>query len=150
MTPHELVAKLTTLGVSLEVRGGRLRASPKSRITTSLDEALKVQAKALIALLNAARSNDDDGCPVHWLHIPVMPPKGRSVITQSEDGQGLGYRVKLFEQWYIVRFCPHISESHVEVVCTTPKRRMFADLHEFYRWAWAENFYANLTYKSLN
>jgi hypothetical protein len=150
MTPHELVAELTALGVSLEVRGGRLRASPKSRITTDLDAALRIQAKALVTLLEPSRTDSNEGCPSHWLHIPMLPPKGDKAITQTDDGQGLRYRVKLFGVWYLLRFAPHISADTVEVVCQACKRRMFASLDEFYRWAWSEKFHSELSYREVN
>ena len=58
--------------------------------------------------------------------------------------------MKLFGMWYIVRFEPTISETHISVTDTTPKRRMFADLSEFYRWAWAEAYVSELTFKDVN
>jgi TubC N-terminal docking domain len=150
MTATQLLNELTELGITLTPLGDTLTVSPKSKLTPELVTALKSEKRALLALLNPTRTENDEDCPKHWLHIPRLPPKGQQVITESDNGQGLRYRVRLFEKWYIVRFCPHISETTVEVACTKPKRRMFADLNEFYRWAWAETFYADLTFKPLN
>jgi hypothetical protein len=45
---------------------------------------------------------------------------------------------------------PTISETTIAVVDTDLKRRMFADLHEFYRGAWAESHAYALTYREVN
>jgi TubC N-terminal docking domain len=150
VTAPELLSQLHTLGISLELQDGRIFARPKDRLTPDLLETLKSQKQALLSLLLPSRAETVDGCPGHWLHISVLPPRGQHAITQSADGQGLRYRVCLFGKWYVLRFATHVSETHVEVACTFPKRRMFADLNEFYRWAWAETFYGELQYKAVN
>jgi TubC N-terminal docking domain len=150
VTLSELKNEVNRLGIRIGVKGSNVSVAPKEKLTPDILNALRQHKQALLTLLEPSRTPSDEGCPSHWLHIPVLPPKGWVALTTSEDGQGLRYRVQLFGKWYIVRFCPHISETHIEVSCTAPKRRMFADFHEFYRWTWAENFYSELRYREVN
>jgi hypothetical protein len=80
----------------------------------------------------------------------LLPPKAQQALTQNADGEGSRYRVNLFGQWYIIRFCPNISVDQIDVTCTASKHRPFADLNEFYRWAWAETLYTDLVFRSVN
>jgi hypothetical protein len=150
MNAATLLTQLSKLGISVTTVGDALDVSPKSKLTPELVAALRNHKQALLSLLEPSRADGDDGCPSHWLHIPVLPPKGQQAFTQGEDGQGLRYRVKLFDIWYMLRFAPHISSDTIEVVCQGSKRRMFADLNEFYRWAWAEKNYRDLLYREVN
>ena len=134
MKPHELLAELRARGIQLEPAGDKLRFTPADAVTPELREAIRQHKAALLSLLNPQRDTDIEGCPEHWLHIPLLPPKGSSLDTQDR------YRVKLFGCWYIARHLPDISPTHVHVTDQNTVRRMFADLHEFYRWAWAEHY----------
>jgi hypothetical protein len=143
MTAPAVLAQLSALGISLEATPeGTLRASPISKLTPELIETLKMQKQALIRLLEPSLSKNDDTCPKHWLHIPVL-----TLNTSDRAGR---YRACLFGKWYILRFTPNISATTIEVTCAIPKRRMFADLNEFYRWAWAEHYHAELTFKEAS
>jgi hypothetical protein len=74
----------------------------------------------------------------------MLPPKGARL---EDTGR---YRVQLFGVWYLLRLETTISETTISVVDADLKRRMFADLHEFYRWAWAESHAYALTYRQVN
>ncbi len=149
MTLSELRCELDRAGITVKVEEGRLMAAPSERLTPELKAAIKAHKPALVSLLEPSRSSDE-GCPEHWRHIPVLSPKGEHVPTQDAQGKGLRYRVKLFDRWYIIRFCPNVSETHVEVAGSDGKRRAFADLHELYRWAWAEAYVSELKYRAVN
>lgn len=133
MNALELLATLRAQGVYLEPAGDKLRVQPASKLDTVTLELLKQHKAALLALLNQ-RDADTEGCPEHWLHIALIPPKGSSLDTQDR------YRVKLFGCWYLIRHLPDISPTHVHVTSQDTVRRMFASLEEFYRWAWAEHY----------
>jgi hypothetical protein len=146
-----LDALLTTLrerGVTLTTDGGQLRVRPASKVDGLTLELLRQHKAALLALLQPARTPGDDGCPDHWLHIPMLPPKGSSI--SADDAHGGRYRVKLFGRWYLVRCEPTISPTHVRVTDQDAVRRMFANLHEFYRWAWAETYAQALRFREVN
>jgi hypothetical protein len=146
VTADNLLEDLKKRGVKLEVSpaSGRLKVdAPKDAVTPELKAALQEHKAALMALLQPKRTPGDEGCPEHWQHIPALAPKG-TVLTDSAR-----YRVQLFNVWYIVHREPGISESHVSTVDTNSRRRMFADLHEFYRWAWAETHAHALTYRRM-
>ena len=78
-----------------------------------------------------------------------LPPKGARAFTGVPE-KPERYRVKLFGTWYLLRFEPTISEAHISVTCAEAKRRMFADLNEFYRWAWVEKYSQELSYREVN
>ena len=151
MTPTELLKDLTAKGIQLEPTSrGTLRiraASPPDDVTYEL---IRQHKPALLDLLVPHRDPNEEDCPEHWLHIPMLPPKGSKADVVLPNGQGARYRVKLFGMWYIIRCEPTISETHVSTVDTHRKRRMFADLHEFYRWAWAEMYISRLTWRVVN
>jgi TubC N-terminal docking domain len=149
MTHAKLLSQITAQGIRLEIKEGRLFALPKDKVTPELFETLKAQKQALLSLLEPKRNQDNEDCPDHWLHIPILPPKGERVTTTNE-GKGLRYRVCLFGHWYIIRFCPNISETQIEITGQDEKRRAFADLHEFYRWAWSEQFHAEICFRVAN
>ena len=144
----ELQRALDQAGVVIRADGGELVVKPKDRLTPSLIAALKEHKGVLLSLLIPTRS-PDEGCPSHWQHLPLLPAKGETVRTQDDTG-GLRYRAALFGRWFIIRFCPNVSETHIEVTGNDGKRRAFADLHEFYRWTWAEQYAGTLTYRTVN
>jgi hypothetical protein len=149
MTAADLLAEVNNRGITLEALGDVLRVTPRDALTDDLRRALKAHKAALLALLAPERS-PDGGCPDHWVWIPELPQKGRQVVTQGACGRGSQYRVQLFGRWYIVRFEPTISATHVSVVDADRVRRLFADLHELYRWAWAETYAAELRLRASN
>ena len=148
MNLTELQTALDHAGVIVRADGGELVIKSKDRLTPDLVAALREHKGALLSLLTPARS-PDEGCPAHWQHLPLLPAKGERVETQNDAG-GLRYRVALFGRWFIVRFRPNVSQTHVEVTGDDGKRRAFADLYEFYRWAWAERYAGALTYRAVN
>lgn len=146
MSVHELLAVLRERGVTLTADGEKLKARPAAAIDEGVLELLKQHKAALLALLNPQRDADQEDCPPHWRHIPMLPPKGSSISALDElKGR---YRVKLFGRWYLIR-CEATVEA-VAVVDSEGKRRMFADLHELYRWAWAEHYGPMLRYREIN
>ncbi|MCA9835699.1 MAG: hypothetical protein KC422_02245 [Trueperaceae bacterium] len=146
LTPEGLVRELTSCGVTLRVEGEHLVVTNKNKLTRDLIDALKSHKLELIHLLNPQRSHDAS-VPDHWRHIPVMPVKGERVARFGPNGEGLRYRICLFDVWYIIRF-----EENADVLRVTnlengvPKNRMFTTLDEFHRWAWAETFFRDLTF----
>jgi hypothetical protein len=144
VTAHELLAALQARGVTLTADGGKLKARPASALDEGTLELLKQHKAALLSLLDPQRDTDA-GCPEHWRHLPVLPPKGATL----DDPNGR-WRVKLFGTWYIVSLKPDISPTHVHVTDQDTVRRMFASLHEFYRWAWAEHYAPTLRYREVN
>ena len=144
----ELQRALDQAGMVVRADAGELVIRPKDRLTPDLITALKEHKPALLSLLEPARS-PDAGCPAHWQHLPLLPAKGERVSTEDNAG-GLRYRVALFGRWFIVRFCPNVSPTHLEVVGGDGLRRAFADLHELYRWAWAEQYAGALTFRAVN
>jgi hypothetical protein len=152
VTTADLLAALRERGITLKALGDVLRVTPRDALTDDLRQAIKAHKVALIALLEPERSLDrgTGTCPDHWLRIPELPQKGRQVITQGACGRGSRYRERLFGRWYIVRFEPTISDTHVAVVDADRVRRLFADLDEFYRWAWAEAYAPAVRLRSPN
>lgn len=148
-TAAELLSHLTRQGFRLEVRGEALRVSPKEALTNDLRQSIKALKPALLALLEPARSPETEGYPKHWEHIPELPAKGAWAIMGTPETPAR-YRVCLFGRWYLLRFEPTISETTVSLVDSQTKRRMFADISEFYRWAWAEAYAAELTFRETN
>ena len=149
MTLEPLLAELQAKGVTLQAEEGMLRVKPASLLDPATLELLRQHKLALLALLEPVRDAPQDDCPQHWTHIPELPPKGARALTGTPE-KPERYRVSLFGTWYIIRFEPSISETHVSVTCAQAKRRMFADLNEFYRWAWAEMYASSLTYRETN
>lgn len=147
MSADDLLADLAAKGIQLEPNGDKLRVHAAEQPDEMTYDLIRRHKADLLALLQPERTPGDPwlakDCPEHWRHIPVLPPKG-TVLTDSAR-----YRVQLFNVWYIVHREPNISESHVSTVDTNSKRRMFADLHEFYRWAWAETHARGLTYRRM-
>lgn len=144
MTADELLADLTAKGIQLEVSGDKLRVYAAERPDEVTYALIRAHKAALLTLLNPARTPGEEDCPEHWRHVPMLPAKGERLV-------GVGrHRVKLFGLWYLLRLMPTISETHVSVVDAKGKRRVFADLHELYRWAWAEQYAHTLTYREVN
>lgn len=148
MSLDELREELTRAGVSLKPIGGALDVRPKSRLTPDLIAAIRAHKAALLSLLEPARSNPD-GLPEHWRHVPELPAFGGLAETTDEWGPRR-YRVALFGAWYLVRFELDAEEGSISVVSTDRRRRVFASLHELYRWAWAEHYAAELRYRAVN
>jgi hypothetical protein len=110
-------------------------------LLTKLTKPIRTDIQSL-SILNAERTESlETTCPNHWLHIPLLPSR---VTTMDSEQKGKRYRVNLFTRWYIIRFCPNISNEHVEVTGDDKKHRAFANLDEFYRWAWAENYFGEI------
>ena len=149
MTLEPLLAELQAKGVTLQAEEGMLRVKPASLLDPETLELLKHHKAALLTLLEPIRDAPQDDCPSHWTHIPLLPPKGARALTGTPD-KPERYRVKLCGVWYIIRFEPTISETHIGVTCAQARRRMFADLSEFYRWAWAEIYASSLIYRETN
>jgi hypothetical protein len=144
MTADDLLAELTAKGIQLEPNGDKLRVHAAERPDEGVYNLIRAHKAALLALLQPARTPGDDGCPAHWEHLPMLPAKGERL-----EGDGR-HRVQLFGVWYLLRLETTISETTISAVDAEQKRRMFADLHEFYRWAWAESHAYALTYREVN
>lgn len=143
MSFAELLSELTCRGFQLKAEGDVLSVFPSDSLTQDLRRAIKAHKPSLLALLVPQRDPSLDGCPCYWKDIPELPPrKARAVPGTAEQPER--YRVRLFGMWYLIRFEPTISEEQVSITCAGSKRRMFASLSEFYRWAWAEHHIAEL------
>ena len=149
MNAADLLSELTSKGFKLEPAGEALRVSPREALTDDLRQSIKALKPALLALLAPARTPDLEGCPDHWRHIPELPPKGAQAATGTHV-QPARYRVCLFGKWYLLRFELGISDTHVSVTDAKATRRMFTNMHELYRWAWAETYAAELTFRPVN
>ena len=149
MSTAEVLDLLWARGVHLEPVGGKLRVHAKVKPDAGIYDLIRQHKPALLALLEPLRDAKQDDCPRHWTHIPEFPPKGARALTGVPENPER-YRVKLFGVWYLLRFGPTISETQVSVTCSQAKRRMFADLNEFYRWAWAEWYAQELSYREVN
>lgn len=149
-TTNELLATLRARGVVLEPAGDKLRYAPADVVAPELREAIRQHKAALLALLTPARTPGEEDCPDHWRHIPVLPPKNDTAPTTDDDGKPARYRVCLFGVWHLIRFKPDISPTHIATVDSNLKCRMFANLHELYRFCWAEHYAPALHYREVN
>lgn len=148
-TAAKLLHNLARQGFKLEPHGDTLRVAPSEALTDDLRQCIRTHKAALLALLEPLRSPGAEDYPTYWAHIPELPPKGVQAATGTPD-KPARYRVCLFGKWYQLRFEPGITKTTVSVVDIETKRRMFADLSEFYRWAWAEAYVSELTFREMN
>ena len=147
MSTAEFLDLLRARGIHLEPVGGKLRVHAEGKPDAETYELIRQHKRALLALLEPARDASQDDCPPHWTHILLLPPKGARAFTGVPE-KPERYRVKLFGMWYLLRFEPTISATHIRVTCAEAKCLMFADLNEFYRWA--EKHVAGLSYQVTN
>lgn len=150
MTLFQLVKELDRQGVTLKAEGKALRIQADMPPDPFLREQIRAQKVALLACLDPQRTPGEEGCPERWWHVPVLPPKGDRVQTAGPTGEGLRYRVQLFNRWYLLRFRPSRGPESIDVVDAEAKYRAFSDLHEFYRWAWAETYLSSLALQAVN
>ena len=61
MTPTDLLTHIQSLGITLRLDGGTLRASPRALLTPGLQAQVREHKAALIALLTAPVIDDDPG-----------------------------------------------------------------------------------------
>lgn len=149
MTVAELQDTLTAHGVTLEpTEEGKLRVH--GALTPELRAAVKAHKAALLSLLEPERTPDTDGCPDHWRHIPMLPAKGEGVVPVDDHGDGTRWRVCLFGTWYLLRFCPNVSATHVEATSQDGKHYAAPSLDSLYRALWAETFHAELTLRTVS